>query len=87
MAKQVDLTALSQAQFDDKESATTLYKQAVFALTASELIGIQITTDTTAEAAERQEALSEKQNLCNVQYRQAVDLLLNGRETYCFEVV
>lgn len=82
-----DLIELSKAQFDDEESAETLYKQAVFALTASELIGIQISTDTTAEAAERQEALSDKQQHCNVQYRQAVDLLINGEETYYFEMV
>ncbi|WP_375751600.1 head completion/stabilization protein [Vibrio sp. HN007] len=82
-----NLTALSQDKYGDEESAAVLYTQAVFALTASELLGIQISTDATAEAADRQEALSDKKQSCSVQYRQAVDLLLNGKETYCFEVV
>ncbi|ANU36288.1 head completion/stabilization protein [Vibrio scophthalmi] len=82
-----DLTELSQAKFGDEESGETLYKQAVFSLTASALIGIQLSTNATAEAADRQEALTGKKQHCDVQYRQAVDLLINGKETYCFEVV
>ncbi|WED29872.1 head completion/stabilization protein [Vibrio sp. DW001] len=81
------LSELSQERFGDEDSANTLYKQAIFALTASELVGIQMSTDATAEAADRQEALTHKKQHCDVQYRQAIDLLLNGRETYCFEVV
>ncbi len=87
IAQYENLTALSVDKFGDEESGTTLYKQAVFALTASELVGIKLSTDATAEAAERQEALSSKKESCEVQYRQAVDLLIHGRETYCFEVV
>ncbi|MEL7290420.1 MAG: head completion/stabilization protein [Pseudomonadota bacterium] len=81
------LTALSQDKFGDDESATVLYTQAVFALTASQLIGIQLSGDATAEAADRQEALDEKKNDGDVKYRQAVDMLIHGEETYCFEVV
>jgi len=81
------LKQLSLALFEDDEAAETLYKQAVFSLTASELIGIQISCDTTAEAAERQQALTDKKQHCEVQYRQAVDMLVHGEETYCFEVV
>ncbi|MBY8130926.1 head completion/stabilization protein [Vibrio fluvialis] len=87
IAQYESLAALSKDKFGDEESGTTLYTQAVFALTASELIGIRLSSDATAEAAERQEALSSKKYHCEVQYRQAVDLLLHGRETYCFEVV
>ncbi|MGL4225947.1 MAG: head completion/stabilization protein [Vibrio sp.] len=87
IAQYEDLGELSLAKFGDKESGSTLYTQAVFALTASELIGIKLSTDTTAEAANRQEALNSKKQHCEVQYRQAVDLLINGEETYCFEVV
>lgn len=87
IAQYDDLTALSVDKFGDEETGTTLYNQAVFALTASELIGIKLSTDSTAEAADRQEALSSKKFHCDVQYRQAVDLLLHGKETYCFEVV
>ncbi|NOI29551.1 head completion/stabilization protein [Vibrio coralliilyticus] len=82
-----DLSALSKDKFEDEEAGTTLYKQAVFALTASELIGIQLSGDATAEAAQRQEALTDKKQHCEVQYRQAIDLLVHGHETYCFEVV
>lgn len=82
-----DLMEFSQAKFGDEESGETLYKQAVFSLTASALIGIQLSTNATAEAADRQEALTSKKQHCDVQYRQAVDLLINGKETYCFEVV
>lgn len=81
------LAELSQARFDDSDSGETLYKQAVFALTAAELIGIQMSADATKDAAERQEALTTKKQACEVQYRQAVDLLLHGHETYCFERV
>lgn len=81
------LVELSQARFDDLDSGETLYKQAVFALTAAELIGIQMSADATKDAAERQEALTDKKQACAVQYRQAVDLLLHGQETYCFERV
>ncbi|WP_299141320.1 head completion/stabilization protein [uncultured Vibrio sp.] len=81
------LTALSQATFEDDDSAESLYKQAVFALTAAQLIGGQMSGDATKEAADRQEALSQKKEACEVQYRQAIDLLLHGAETYCFERV
>lgn len=87
IAQYENLTALSVDKFGDEESGTTLYKQAVFALTASELVGIKLSTDATAEAADRQEALLSKKESCEVQYRQAVDLLIHGKETYCFEVV
>ncbi|EDL52618.1 hypothetical protein VSAK1_13766 [Vibrio mediterranei AK1] len=82
-----NLAELSQARFDDEESGETLYKQAVFGLTAAELIGIQMSGDATKEAAERQDALTDKKHDCEVQYRQAIDLLINGEETYRFERV
>ncbi len=82
-----NLAELSQARFGDEESGETLYKQAVFALTAAQLISTQMSGDATADAAERQEALTEKKHSCDVQYRQAIDLLLHSEETYCFERV
>ena len=81
------LTELSQDRFGDEDSGETLYKQAVFALTAAQLISVQMSGDATKEASERQEALTEKKEECEVQYRQAVDLLLHGEETYRFERV
>ena len=82
-----NLAELSQARFDDEESGETLYKQAVFALTAAQLISTQMSGDATKDAAERQEALTDKKEECEVQYRQAVDMLIHGEETYRFERV
>ncbi|MFA0551899.1 head completion/stabilization protein [Vibrio lentus] len=81
------LTELSQERFGDDDSAETLYKQAVFALTAAQLISVQMSGDATAEAADRQEALTSKKEECEVQYRQAIDILIHAEETYCFERV
>ena len=81
------LAELSQERFGDDDSAKTLYKQAVFALTAAQLISVQMSGDATAEAADRQEALTSKKEECEVQYRQAIDMLIHAEETYCFERV
>ncbi len=81
------LTALSQKRFGDDDSAETLYKQAVFALTAAQLISMQMSGDATAEAADRQEALTSKKEECEVQSRQTIDMLIHAEETYCFERV
>ncbi|WP_172378853.1 head completion/stabilization protein [Vibrio sp. Vb339] len=80
------LAELSQERFGD-DSAKTLYKQAVFALTAAQLISVQMSGDATAEAADRQKALTSKKEECEVQYRQAIDMLIHAEETYCFERV
>ncbi|CAK2693657.1 hypothetical protein VCRA2126O85_10377 [Vibrio crassostreae] len=82
-----NLTELSQERFGDDDSAETLYKQAVFALTAAQLISVQMSGDATAEAADRQEALTSKKEECEVQSRQAIDMLIHAEETYCFERV
>ncbi len=79
-----DLAELSQARFEDKGSGETLYKQAVFALTSAQLIAVQMSGDATKEAADRHEALTKKKEECEVQYRQAIDILIHGEETYCF---
>ena len=82
-----NLDELSLDRFDETQTGNTLYKQAVFALTASHLVENQLSMNATAEAAERQEAIQAKAVHCLVQYRQAIDLLLNGKETYRFEIV
>lgn len=87
LAPFADLAALSQARFDDTESGATLYQQAVFALTAAQLISTQMSGDASKDAAERQQALTDKKQECEVQYRQAVDMLIHGQETYRFERV
>ncbi|MEZ8115165.1 head completion/stabilization protein [Vibrio splendidus] len=81
------LTELSQERFGDYDSAKTLYQQAVFALTAAQLVSVQMSGDATKDAADRQDALTEKKEECEVQSRQAIDLLIHGEETYCFERV
>lgn len=81
------IDALSEATFGDEETGFVLYRQAVFALAATFVIGVQISTDTTKEAAGRQDALEYKKGECNVMYRRAVDMLVHGYETFTFEVV
>ena len=81
------LDTLSMHWFGETQTGAILYKQAVFSLAANYIVGNKLSTDATAEAAERQEALQQKADNCLVQYRQAVDLLLNGHATYTFEAV
>lgn len=81
------LEGLSQNRFGEAETGLILYKQTVFSLAANFLVGNQLSTDTTKEASERQEALQQKADHCLVQYRRAIDLLLNAHETYLIEVI
>lgn len=81
------LDHVSAHWFGEAASGVSLYKQAVFSLAANRIVGNKLSTDATAEAADRQEALQQKADNCLVQYRQAVDLLLNGKATYTFEMV
>lgn len=81
------LDKLSLERFGETQTGAILYKQAVFALTANFLVENQLSMNATTEAAERQEAIQAKADHSLVQYRRAVDLLLNAKETYCFEVV
>lgn len=82
-----NLDHLSVTLFGDEEAAAVLYTQAVFALTANYLIGNKLSTDATAEAADRQEALQQKADNALLQYRRAIDFLLNAKATYTFAVV
>ncbi|KPU82609.1 hypothetical protein JI57_03880 [Psychromonas sp. PRT-SC03] len=81
------LDAMSLAVFGETETGKTLYTRAVFALTANYLIENQLSMNATKDASERQEAVQAKANSCLVQMRRALDLLVNGVETYCIEVV
>ena len=81
------LAAVSTHWFGDTETGDMLYKQAVMSLAAHYIVGNKLSTDASAEAADRQEALQQKADNCLVQYREAVDLLLNGKAMYTFEVV
>ena len=81
------LDHLSVHWFGEEAPGVSLYKQAVFSLAANRIVGNKLSTDATAEAADRQEALQQKADNCLVQYRQAVDLLLHGKATYTFEMV
>ena len=81
------LDGLSLDRFGETQTGEVLYKQAVFALTANFLVENQLSMNATQEAAERQEAIQAKADNSLVQYRRAIDLLLNAQETYCFAVV
>ncbi len=82
-----NLTSLSQALFENDTTAEALYKQAVFSLTAANLIGSKMATDATKEAADRQTALTDKvQHLLN-QYRHAIDQLHQSDSGYTFELI
>ncbi|MEI6896265.1 MAG: head completion/stabilization protein [Psychromonas sp.] len=81
------LNAFSIDAFGEDKTGDTLYKQAVFAFTAYYLIKNQLSMNATEEATERQEAIQAKADNCLVQYRRAIDLLLNAVETYRFEVI
>ncbi|GIC79500.1 head completion/stabilization protein [Moritella sp. F3] len=81
------LAGLSLERFDETETGDVLYKQAVFALTANNLVENQLSMNATVEATDRQEAIQAKADHCLVQYRQAIDLLLNAKATYRFEIV
>ncbi|MBE8574456.1 head completion/stabilization protein [Vibrio sp. OPT18] len=81
------LSVLSLMHFEDEETAKVFYIQSVFALAASYIVSVQISTDATKEAADRQQALSNKKEECLVMYRRAVDMLIYGHETRMFEVL
>ena len=87
MASFDHLDDLSLDRFSDTETGGTLYKQAVFSLTANYLVGNKLSMDASPEAAERQEAIVAKADHCLVQYRSAIDLLLHAKATYCIEIV
>jgi hypothetical protein len=82
-----DMTALSQALFEDDDSAITLYQQAVFCKTAHSLITNRLATDATKEAAGRQEALMQRADMQLTNYRAAIVQLLPESSGYTFELV
>jgi hypothetical protein len=82
-----DLTACSQALFEDELSAMVLYKQALFCKTAYSLITNRLATDATKEAAERQEALMVRADTQLTSYRSALVQLLPEAPGYTFELI
>ena len=81
------LVDYSQSAFGDLVTGELLYKQAVFSLTASILIGNRLTLDATKEAADRQSAMNARQTDMLVNYREAIDQLLLTSSGYTFEVI
>lgn len=71
------LVACSQERFNNDTAAGQLYTQAVFSLTAAVLIDNRLATDATKEAADRQEALANRNQSLRTQYREAIELLLD----------
>jgi len=81
------LTELSQTLFNNQTTAESIYKIAVFSLTAANLIGSKMATDATKAAADRQEALTDKSMHLLNQYRNAIDNLLRQDSGYTFELI
>lgn len=71
-----NLVACSESLFGDASTANEIYKRAVFCLTAATLIGNRLATDATKEAADRQTALMQRNNVLRADYREAVEYLL-----------
>jgi len=82
-----NLTERSQQLFGNATTATELYKQAVFSLTAANLIADKMATDATKEAADRQQALSDKERHLRTQSRSAIDKLLTTNAGYTAELI
>lgn len=85
--KYESLEAFSVSEFEDPATAGALYTQAVFALTAANLIGKQLATDTTKSGAERQAALTEKIGHLQTLSRQAIDALKSSDSGYTMELI
>jgi len=81
------LNELSQALFDDDESAEILYKQAVFCKTAYSLLTNRISTDATKDAAQRQQSLMEQADKQLTNYRSAMVQLMPDVGGYTFELI
>lgn len=82
------LLALSNDKFGDDVTGAALYKQAVFCLTARNLIAVMMATDATSDASDRQEALDEKRDNLVEMYRRSIDHLLEPESgSYTFKVV
>lgn len=82
-----DLVSRSQELFEDDTTGEVLYKQAVFSFTASALIGKQMGTDATKEAADRQATLNDKAISLNIQGREAIDLILQTDTGYTVDLI
>lgn len=81
------LASRSLELFGSETTGEALYKQAVFSLTAAVLIGNRLATDATKQAADRQEALDQRNDRLRTQYREAVDLLLQTDSGYTIELI
>lgn len=82
-----NLESYSQVNFEDSTTAEVFYKNAVFSLTAANLIGKIMATDGTKNAADRQAALTEKESHLLSQYRQAIDTLTGESSGYTMELI
>ncbi len=82
-----NLIDVSQSLFGDDVTAAVHYQAAVFANVAADLINTKMATDATKEAADRQEALTEKVNQLNTQARRSIDQLLQLNSGYKIELI
>ncbi|MBD3610998.1 MAG: head completion/stabilization protein [Hydrogenovibrio crunogenus] len=82
-----NLTDVSQALFGDDTTASAHYQNAVFAMTAANLIDVRLSTDATKEAADRQTALDDKVDSLNEQARNSIEMLKQTDSGYSFSLV
>ncbi|WP_373020729.1 head completion/stabilization protein [Thiomicrorhabdus sp.] len=82
-----NLVDVSKALFGDDTTAAVLYQNAVFSMTAANLIGNRMATDATKEAADRQEALNQKVDHLNSQARSSIEQLLRADSGYAISLI
>ncbi|MBN2605987.1 MAG: head completion/stabilization protein [Thiotrichales bacterium] len=82
-----NLIAVSQELFGDDTTAAVIYQNAVFSITAANLIGNRMATDATKEAADRQEALSQKADHLNNLARSSIEQLLRADSGYSIDLI
>jgi hypothetical protein len=75
--REPDLASFSLAEFGSEDFWQIIYREAVFTKTASDLLAKRIATDASKNAADRQQALEDKRNYLDANYRELIGKLMN----------
>ncbi|MCI4411980.1 MAG: head completion/stabilization protein [Thiotrichales bacterium] len=75
--REPDLVSFSLAEFGSGDFWQIIYREAVFTKTASDLLAKRIATDASKNAADRQQALEDKRNYLDANYRELIGKLMN----------
>jgi hypothetical protein len=78
MGQDPDLIGQSLLNYGNGDYWIILYHHAVFCKTAADLIGRRLATDATKQAADRQQAMTDKKDQLLIQYREAIDELIGS---------